>query len=65
MQTLFQDGIQKPKLHTDYIVKYLFPRALLTDVDHTEPTCFSQATKHIEWCNAMTEEVNALLKNNT
>ncbi|CAL9006703.1 unnamed protein product [Prunus brigantina] len=65
MRTRLQDGIHKPKLHTDGIVKYPIPRALLTVVEHTEPTCFSQATKHTEWRDAMTEEINALLKNHT
>ncbi|CAL2225457.1 unnamed protein product [Prunus armeniaca] len=63
MCTRLQDGIQKPKLHTDDIIKYPFPRALLTVVEHTKPTCFSHATKHIELRDAMTEEINALLKN--
>ncbi|CAL9009623.1 unnamed protein product [Prunus brigantina] len=63
MRTHLQDGIQKPKLHTNDTVKYPLPRALLTIVEHTEPTGFSQATKHTEWRDAMTEEINALLKN--
>ncbi|CAL9000116.1 unnamed protein product [Prunus brigantina] len=65
MRTRLQDGIHKPKLYTDGTVKYPFPRALLTVVEHIEPTCFSQATKHTEWRDAMTEEINALLKNHT
>ncbi|KAI5336561.1 hypothetical protein L3X38_015829 [Prunus dulcis] len=65
IRTRLQDGIQKPKLHTDDIVKYHIPRALLTVADHTEPTCFSEATKHLEWRDAMTEKINALLRNHT
>ncbi|CAL9006701.1 unnamed protein product [Prunus brigantina] len=65
MRTHLQDGIQKPKLHTDGTVIYPLPRALLTVVEHTEPTCFSQATKHTEWRDAMTKEIIALLKNHT
>ncbi|KAI5322289.1 hypothetical protein L3X38_031361 [Prunus dulcis] len=62
MCTHLQDGIQKPKLHT---VKYLISRALLTVVEHTESTCFSQAIKHTEWRDTMTKKINALLKNHT
>ncbi|CAL2261274.1 unnamed protein product [Prunus armeniaca] len=42
MRTCLQDGIQKPKLHTN-----------------------GTATKHPEWNDAKTKEVNALLKNHT
>ncbi|CAL9006756.1 unnamed protein product [Prunus brigantina] len=65
MRTRLQDGIHKPKLHIDGTVRYPLPHALLSIVEHTEPTYFSQATKHTEWRDAMTEEINALLKNHT
>ncbi|XP_020411701.1 uncharacterized protein LOC109946981 [Prunus persica] len=59
MLTGLQDGIQKPK------APYPLPRALLTVVEYIEHTCFSHATKHPEWRDAMTEEINVLLKNHT
>ncbi|XP_074376785.1 putative mitochondrial protein AtMg00820 [Apium graveolens] len=41
------------------------PHALLTVVKNSEPTCYTEASKHEVWRNAMTEEINALLKNQT
>ena len=41
------------------------PESLLTIVNSAEPTCYSQAANKSEWRAAMTEEINALLKNNT
>jgi hypothetical protein len=36
----------------------------LTDLD-SEPTCFSQASKHAHWRQAMSNELNALAQNAT
>uniref|UniRef100_A0A2N9H7Q7 Integrase catalytic domain-containing protein n=1 Tax=Fagus sylvatica TaxID=28930 RepID=A0A2N9H7Q7_FAGSY len=55
MQTRSKNGIFKPKLgytaHTDYSL--------------TEPTTYSTASKHPQWCNAMDEEFQALQKQGT
>jgi hypothetical protein len=50
---------------TDGTVRYPLPQALLSEAALIEPTCFSNAVKINEWCNAMQVEFNALLKNNT
>jgi hypothetical protein len=44
-----------------------FPQALtvsLSQID-SEPTCFTNASKHSEWRIAMSEEITALIKNGT
>jgi hypothetical protein len=48
-------------------IKYPLARALLVSLDSIdiEPTYFSSAVKHSMWCDAMTNEINALLKNRT
>uniref|UniRef100_A0A2N9INV3 Reverse transcriptase Ty1/copia-type domain-containing protein n=1 Tax=Fagus sylvatica TaxID=28930 RepID=A0A2N9INV3_FAGSY len=55
MQTRSKNGIFKPKFgytaHTDYSL--------------TEPTTYSTASKHPQWCNAMDEEFQALQKQGT
>ncbi|CAL9010869.1 unnamed protein product, partial [Prunus brigantina] len=65
MTTRLRAGIIQPKTHTDGTIQYPIPHGLLSAIDSTEPTCFSQAHKHVEWRAAMTEEINALLKNHT
>lgn len=41
------------------------PSALVTSLDSTEPTCFSQANQHPNWLQAMSNEIDALLSNGT
>ena len=65
MRTRLRDGITQPRIRTDGIVRYPIPKALLTMIDSVEPTCYSQASKKVEWRHAMVEEINALLKNDT
>jgi hypothetical protein len=31
----------QPKIHTDGTIKYPIPRALLTAIETTEPTCYT------------------------
>jgi transposase InsO family protein len=55
MQTRSKSGIFKPKLgYTAHI-----------DYNLTEPTTYSTASKHPQWCNAMDEEFQALQKQGT
>jgi len=57
MVTRSKNGIFKPKqLH----VATKFPVS-----NQTEPCCLSQALKHFEWRQEMSEEFNALLANGT
>ncbi|KAI5336302.1 hypothetical protein L3X38_015569 [Prunus dulcis] len=65
MVTRLRAGVIQPKTRTDGTVRYPLPHGLLSVGVTNEPTCFSQAHKHAEWRSAMTEEINALLKNNT
>ncbi|CAH9080063.1 unnamed protein product [Cuscuta epithymum] len=55
MQTRAKSGIFKPKT-----IFNLNTVALSAD-----PTCFSEANKHLPWRQAMAEEFNALISNNT
>uniref|UniRef100_A0A2N9EUK7 Integrase catalytic domain-containing protein n=1 Tax=Fagus sylvatica TaxID=28930 RepID=A0A2N9EUK7_FAGSY len=55
MQTRSKSGIVKPKL--GYAVQ--------VDYSITEPTTYSVASKHPQWCNAMNEEFQALQKQGT
>ncbi|CAM8885574.1 unnamed protein product [Rhodiola kirilowii] len=64
-RTRLQHGIVQQRLRTDGTVPYPIPRALISIVNSMEPTCFTQATKDPQWRTAMTEEINALLKNQT
>ncbi|KAI5352788.1 hypothetical protein L3X38_005680 [Prunus dulcis] len=67
MVTRLCDGIQRPLHRTDGTVRYPLPHALAARVTSSlqEPTCFSQDVRFPEWRAAMTDEFNALLKNNT
>ncbi|CAL8085814.1 unnamed protein product [Prunus armeniaca] len=65
MTTRLRDGITKPKHYSDGTTRYPLPKALLHQLADLEPTCFTQAVKSPEWRSAMSEEINALLKNNT
>jgi hypothetical protein len=44
---------------------YPLPRALLSEVAITEPTCFTNVAKVSEWHTAVQTEFNALIKNST
>ncbi|CAH9146417.1 unnamed protein product [Cuscuta epithymum] len=55
MQTRAKSGIFKPKS--------IF--TLNTVVSAVDPTCFSEAQKHLIWREAMADEFNALISNNT
>ena len=65
MVTRSQNLITKPKQFHDGIVQYPVPRALMSLMSPSEPTCYSTAAKFPEWRTAMEAEFNALLKNNT
>ncbi|XP_024172099.1 pollen-specific leucine-rich repeat extensin-like protein 3 [Rosa chinensis] len=45
MTTRLRDGTITEKVRTDGTVKYPLPRALLTALDSTEPTCYTEASK--------------------
>jgi len=64
-RTRLQHDIVQPKIPTDGTIKHPIPRALLTVIETTEPTCYTQASKHAIWRAAMADEINALLKNKT
>jgi hypothetical protein len=55
MQTRSKTGIFKPKL--GYTTK--------VDYSTTEPTSYSIASKHPQWCTTMNEEFQALHKQGT
>jgi hypothetical protein len=59
LRTHGQRGIKTPKVYTDGTVRY----GLLTSTG--EPRNFSEAFSNQTWKNAMTEEYDALLANNT
>jgi hypothetical protein len=65
MVTCSKNLITKPILLPDGKTKYPLPRALTvsTDLQDTEPTCYSSAVKHAVWRDTMANEFNALLKN--
>jgi hypothetical protein len=58
--------IFKPSKFTDGRVRYP-PQTLIASIasNEEEPTCFSQASKHLAWRAAMNAEFDALLKNGT
>ncbi|CAL2259750.1 unnamed protein product [Prunus armeniaca] len=53
MRTRLQHGIVQPKIRTDGTVKYPIARALLIVIETAEPTCYTQASKHAIWREAM------------
>ncbi|OMP03277.1 Reverse transcriptase, RNA-dependent DNA polymerase [Corchorus capsularis] len=57
MQTRAKNNIFKKKT-VSIATKYPYSSSI-------EPTCVSQALKDEKWCVAMSEEINALLRNNT
>jgi hypothetical protein len=59
--------IYKPSKFTNDRVKYQPPQALTAFMatHEEEPTCFSQASKHPDWCATMNIEFDALLKSGT
>ncbi|KAJ4757139.1 hypothetical protein LUZ62_067514 [Rhynchospora pubera] len=57
MVTRTKDQTRRTKLFPGYVA--------YTSIITTEPTCFTQADKIKEWREAMSEEINALAKNNT
>jgi hypothetical protein len=69
MITRSKNQITKPNLLKDGTVRYPLPKALLaaatTNSDLTEPTCFTVASKHPKWRQAMNNEFDALLNNQT
>lgn len=56
---LFKNNSLKPKVITS--TRHPLPLPL----EETVSTCYSQAIKHQHWCQALSEEFNALLSNNT
>jgi hypothetical protein len=67
MITRSQHNIRKPTLLPNGTPKYPLPQAFTvsTSSPNIEPTCYSSASKHAVWRDAMAEEFNALLKNGT
>jgi hypothetical protein len=67
MQTRSKNNIFKPKSLPDGFIRYPLPKALLATAtpDEVEPTCYSQAAKHLAWRDAMNSEFDALLHNGT
>ena len=68
MVTRMQDGIRKVKVKASlFTTRYPLPSALaaVLSSSQSEPTCFSTAVKFPERRSALTEEFNALLKNQT
>lgn len=65
MVTRLRAGVIQPKTRIDETMQYPFPHGLLSVGVTNEPIRFSQAQKQAEWPSAITEEINALLKNNT
>jgi hypothetical protein len=67
MRTRAMDNIIQQRKLTDGTIRYPIPRVLLAESPSTivEPTCFSNAITVPEWRNAMQEEFNALLQNQT
>ena len=69
MITRSKNQITKPNLPKDGTIRYPLPKALLaaatTNSDLTEPTCFTVASKHPKWRQAMNHEFDALLTNQT
>jgi len=55
MQTRSKLGISKPKTNLSLSVEH----------EDGDPTSFSKAVRHSTWRQAMTEEFNAFLENNT
>jgi hypothetical protein len=69
MVTRSKNHISKPKHLTDGTIRYPLPKVLVAAAMDattlTEPTCFTSASKHPKWRQAMNYEFDALLKNNT
>lgn len=63
--TRSKDGTRKKKSWNDGTIRYRLPHTLSISLSTDEPTCFTQANRKPEWRAAMTEEINALLKNQT
>jgi len=67
MTTRSQNHIFIPTQFTDGRIRYPTPQALTVSLHNheVEPTCYTQASKHVEWREAMNLEFDALLKNGT
>lgn len=63
MVTRSNDGTRHPKVLVT--TRHPLPTALLTNSIPTRPTCFSQASMHTEWRDAMAAEFTALIKDGT
>ena len=63
MRTRAVDGIFKPK--TLNATKHPLPKVFQTALAPSEPTCFSQAMKSLEWREAMALEFDALHRQGT
>jgi len=68
VHTRSKSGIVKPnpKYHANFSTRYPVPHAFsaLVNTD-IEPTCYSQASRHPEWKQAMLDEYHALLQQGT
>lgn len=62
MVTRLMNNIYKKVFSTTL---YPLPQLLATTLTESEPTCYTQAAKHLHWREAMTNEFNALLHTNT
>jgi hypothetical protein len=67
MTTQSHNQIFKPTTFTDGKIRYPPSQALtaLLQEYEVEPTCYTQASQHVEWHKAMNEEFDALLQNGT
>ncbi|XP_059639515.1 uncharacterized mitochondrial protein AtMg00820-like [Cornus florida] len=68
MVTRLRDGILKEKnIHSMVTTKHPLPQAFASLLHTTdiELTCYTNAAHSPEWCQAMTDEFNALLKKGT
>jgi transposase InsO family protein len=68
VHTRSKSGIVKPnpKYHANFSTRYPVPHAFsaLVNTD-IEPTCYTQASRHPEWKQAMLDEYHALLQQGT
>ncbi|KAJ1698573.1 hypothetical protein LUZ63_007085 [Rhynchospora breviuscula] len=65
MQTRQKTKAIKPKNYANYHVYTATRYPVQPPTDEIEPTCYTQASKHSHWRQAMSEELTALATNNT